>query len=81
MTLLLVAMLSWLGPWGLEWDFPASVWRPLQDSFNVKELSDYRLTDTVFKQFVTATQVIVTAAAGSMPEAISSGKATCRRTA
>ena len=35
--------------------------RPYQDSFNVKELSEYRLTEPVFKQFVHASRLIVTA--------------------
>jgi hypothetical protein len=33
----------------------------LQDVFNVKELSEYRLSDPVFRQFVHASQLIVTA--------------------
>jgi hypothetical protein len=35
---------------------------PLQDSFNIKELAEYRLTVPVFKQFVHASRLIVTAA-------------------
>jgi hypothetical protein len=34
---------------------------PSQDTFNVKELSEYHLTDAVFRQFVRASQLIVTA--------------------
>ena len=34
---------------------------PSQDTFNVKELSEYRLTEPVFRQFVHASQLIVTA--------------------
>jgi hypothetical protein len=32
-----------------------------QDSFNIKELAEYRLTTPVFKQFVLASRLIVTA--------------------
>jgi hypothetical protein len=34
---------------------------PPQDPFNIKELAEYRLTDPVFRQFVHASQLIVTA--------------------
>src|SRR5262245_60629950 len=40
---------------------PRDEWHPSQDTFNVKELSEYRLTDPVFKQFVHASKLIVTA--------------------
>jgi hypothetical protein len=36
--------------------------RPYQDTFNIKELAEYRLTVPVFKQFVHASRLIVTAA-------------------
>jgi hypothetical protein len=34
-----------------------------QDTFNIKELAEYRLTVPVFRQFVQASQLVVTAAA------------------
>jgi hypothetical protein len=37
------------------------VFRPYQDTFNIKELAEYRLTVPVFKQFVHASRLIVTA--------------------
>jgi hypothetical protein len=51
--------------WGL-WTPRALERAGPQDTFNIKELAEYRLTVPVFRQFVHASQLIVTAA-GSDP--------------
>jgi hypothetical protein len=45
------------------WLLPVAEARPyrLQDSFNVKELAEYRLTVPVWKQFASASRLLVTA--------------------
>ena len=64
MAILLALVLVCLEPSGVERSgSTSSGLRPYQDTFNIKDLSEYRLSDPVFKQFVHATRLIVTATA------------------